>query len=116
MLALLSISKHKIAFDVSSFKIMFNQVKDTLGKDVMYSCPGGCSRKQLENKVTFLFSLSISPEGFFRIYEERLLENLCILECIKPMGMEDGLQGYKEFTVHIEFTYIKKAIGKSMYS
>ena len=36
--------------------LLFNQVKDTLGKEVMYSCPGGCSRKQLENKVTFFFS------------------------------------------------------------
>ena len=39
--------------------ILFNQVKDTLGKDVMYSCPGGCSRKQLENKVIFILLHSV---------------------------------------------------------
>ena len=67
--------------------LLFNQVKDTLGKEVMYSCPGGCSRKQLENKVTFfLFTLCLVKQG-----------GVTKLEYNPWLS----LQGYKEFTVHM---------------
>ena len=39
-------------FDKRRLPKCCTQVKDALGKNVAYSCPGGCSRKQLENKVT----------------------------------------------------------------
>ena len=60
-------------------------MKDTLGKEVMYSCPGGCNRKQLEKKVSFSLSLMTGSSIFFR----RQIFNL---QC---------LQGYKEFVVHM---------------
>ena len=67
--------------------LLFNKVKDTLGKEVMYSCPGGCSRKQLENKVTFfLFTLCLVKQG-----------GVTKLEYNPWLS----LQGYKEFTVHM---------------